>query len=124
MLKRYTDLNLRFWYFDRRWREDEAPFKFNLDSLRLAKVSEVLTGRITLTYENKPNTILNAYFTVLVNAGSHYTELEGYLTPVQYSQLDGSVMAMFNGDQYYVAEVSAYDPTGRNKTTIKLIRKI
>ena len=31
---------------------------------------------------------------------------------------------VFNGDLYYVAELSGYDPMGRNKTKIKLIRKI
>ena len=44
--------------------------------------------------------------------------------PDQYEALNGAILAMFNGDLYYVAEISGYDPTGRNKTKIKLIRKI
>ena len=69
-------------------------------------------------------TILSNYFTLIINGSSHYTEIEGYLMPDQYEALNGAILAMFNGDLYYVAEISGYDPTGRNKTKIKLIRKI
>lgn len=124
MAKRYTNLAARFWYYDGLLNDLGAGFKFNGIGLKLAKVSNTIAGLITLNYRNELNTILSAYFTILVNSSSHYTELEGYPTPEQYKKLDGSIMAMFNGDIYYVAEISGYDPLGRNKTKIKLIRKI
>lgn len=124
MRKRYTSLAARFWYFDGLLNDLGADFQFNNNKVSIAKVSNSITGLITLNYKDEVNTILDVYFTVLVNSSSHYTELAGYLTPEQYEQLDGAIMAMFNGDQYYVAEISGYDPLGKNMTKIKLIRKI
>ncbi len=78
----------------------------------------------TLNYKNQKLTILDNYFTLLIDGSSHFTEVEGYLTPAQYDALNGAIMAMFNGDMYYVSQITGYDPSGRNKTKIKLIRKI
>jgi hypothetical protein len=126
MEKRYTNQALRFWYQDGLLNDLGADFTFGrLDwALKIAKVSNELPGLSVLSYKNRRLTILTNYFTLLVNGGSHYTEVEGYLTPVQYEALNGSVMAMFNGGFYYVAEISGYDPAGRNKSKIKLIRKV
>lgn len=99
-------------------------FDFNGKPLSIAKVSNELPGLSVLNYKNQRLTILDNYFTLLIDGGSHYTEVEDYLTPDQYEALNGAIMAMFNGDLYYVAELSGYDPMGRNKTKIKLIRKI
>lgn len=124
MQKRYPNQALRFWYYDGLLNDTGATFKFNHRNLKIAKVSGELPGLSILNYKNKKLTILDNYFTLLINGSSHYTEVEGYLTPVQYEALNGAIMAMFNGDLYYVAELMGYDPMGRNKTKIKLIRKI
>lgn len=124
MKKKYTDQALRFWYYDGLLNDLGATFQFNGAALNIAKVSNEIAGLSILNYKNHQFTILDNYFTLLINGASHYTEVSAYLTPLQYQALNGSIMAMFNGDLYYVAELSGYDPTGRNKTTIKLIRKI
>lgn len=124
MKKRYTNQALRFWYHDGLLNDLGASFEFNSKSLSIAKVSNELAGLCVLSYKRQKLTILDNYFTLLIDGGSHYTEVEGFLTPNQYEDLNGSIMALFNGDLYYVAEISAYDPMGRNKTKIKLIRKI
>lgn len=121
MLKRFTDQGLRFWYFDGLL---PGLFEFGDEPMELAKVSNEIPGVSILNYKNKPLTILRNYFNLLINSGSHYTEIEVYLTPEQYEQFDGSYMARFNGDLYFVAKLGGYDPDGRNKTTIKLIRAI
>lgn len=124
MTKRYTNLALRFWYYDGLLNDRGATFLFNEQPVKLAQVTNAGPGLLTLSYENRPQTILTTYFTVLVGEASHYTEIEGYLSPLQYAALDGTIRARFNGDMYYVAEVSGYDPAGNNKTKIKLIRQI
>jgi len=124
MQKRYTDLAFRFWYYGGLLNDSGASFEFNGDDLQIAAVKNEIAGLSYLSYKNAKYTILDNYFTLLINGSSHYTEVEGYLTPAQYQALDGSIMAMFNGDMYFVAELGAYDPNGRNKTKIKLIRKI
>lgn len=124
MLKRYPNQAARFWYYDGLLNDLGASFTFNSRNLSIAKVSNEIQGLSTLDYKNQKLTILDNYFTLLINGSSHYTEVEGYLTPDQYEALNGSIMAMFNGDLYYVAELSGYDPSNKNKTKIKLIRKI
>lgn len=126
MRKRYTSQALRFWYYDGLLNDLGATFKLGSfdQPVKIAKVSNVLPGRNVLNYKDEKLTILYNYFTLLINGSSHYTEVEGYLTPSQYEALNGSVTAMFNGDLYYVAELSGYDPLGKNKTKIKLIRMI
>lgn len=124
MEKRYTDLAARFWYYAGLLNDRGADFSFNNVPIMVAEVSNEIPGVSILNYKNRRYTILDNYFTLLINGSSHYTEIEGYLAPDQYEDLNGSTMAMFNGDLYYVAEISGYDPTGRNKSKIKLIRKI
>lgn len=124
MAKRYTDLAMRFWYFDGQLNDLGATFEFNNEPLTLAKVSNEIEGVNILNYKNAKFTLLDNYFTVLINGASHYTEIEAYITPQQYKALNGAILAKFNGDLYYIAELIGYDPTGRNKTKIKLIRRI
>lgn len=128
MKKGYTNLAQRFWYYDGLLNDLGASFKFgagnNAQSIQLAKVSNALPGLSELSYKDEVRTILNNYFSILVNADSHYTIVECYLRPDEYEKLDGSYMVRFNGDYYYVADVDGYDPLGRNMCKIKLIRKI
>lgn len=121
MAKRYTGLAYRFWYFDGLL---NGSFSFNNAPLLLAKVSNEIPGTNILNYKNARFTLLDNFFTVLINGASHYTEVEAYLTPAQYADLNGAIMAELNGDLYYIGELLGYDPTGRNKTKIKLIRRI
>lgn len=117
MEEKYTDLAQRFWFYGGVFSAD-----INGKSVFLAKVTN--TKGLILSYENKKFTILDLYFATLVNADSHYTEIECYLSPVHYEMLKNYKKALFNHDIYYVAELSGYDPTGRNKTKVKLIKKI
>lgn len=123
MSKRYTDLAHRFWYYDGTLNDQGGDFEFNGQQLVLAKVSNDLHGSSILNYKNQQFTLLDNYFTLLINGASHYTDIEAYLTPAQYMALNGALMAKFNGDLYFVAELSGYDPTGHEKTKIKLIRR-
>lgn len=124
MAKQYTDLAYRFWYFDGTLNDLGATFDFNGVDIALAKVSNEIDGVSILNYKNQPNTILDNYFTLLINGSSHYTEVQAFLTAAQYRQLDGSIFVRFNGDLYYLAEITGYDPASRNKATLKLIRRI
>lgn len=124
MAKRYTDLAYRFWYFDGLLNDLGASFEFNGVDMGLAKVTNAIDGVSVLNYKNVPHSILDNYFTLLINGSSHYTEIDAYLTPAQYRQLDGSIFVRFNGDLYYLAEITGYDPSNRNKAKLKLIRRL
>ncbi|PXV69197.1 hypothetical protein CLV62_101466 [Dysgonomonas alginatilytica] len=128
MKKLYTDYAQRFWY------KAEKPYNVgivwsNTDKhieLLLPHLSNSLNKQDTLTldYYNNPSSILTIYFSIIATDDSNYTYIECYLTPDEYEQMDGSKLVKLNGDLYYVAAVEGYDPMGRNKTKLKLIRKV
>lgn len=123
MANRYYNKALRFWYINGLLSDSGAEVAINGVPVEIARVGYEKEGDI-LNYKNQPYTILDNFFTVLVSVDSHYTELEGYISQTMYHQLDGTRSAMYNGDLYYVAEISGYDPQGVNKTKIKIIRRI
>lgn len=118
--KLYLDKGLRFWY-----KSGVKELDLGLDrTATVALVSNEYNGdhKQTLNYRNEPNTIMSNYFLLLTNR-KYYTVVECYLSPEEYSNLD-IALVRFNGDLYNIAEIDGYDPLGRRKCTLKLIRKI
>lgn len=119
--KRYTNLAQRFFYIKDTY---QFPNYVIREQPYLALVSSYLgSGNITLDYKNKPNSILTTYFNLLTNNENCYTTIDCYLTPEEYNNITNSIVKL-NGDLYYIAEIDGYDPLGRRKATLKLIRKI
>jgi hypothetical protein len=124
MSKTYFDKAQRFWY--------KAGIKEfvlnNYDDIdikaELALVKNDFSGnrRLILDYENKQDSIMRTYFLLLTN-NRNYTLVDCYLSPEEYTMLPYSLIK-FNGDLYHTAEIDGYDPLGKNKGTIKLIRRI
>lgn len=136
MSKVYTDYPQRFWY---RKGTDVYDVGAVWDSikgvtvsddkkqtLKIPQLSNIYDGDsyLDLSYKNADNTILRTYFNVIETNDSNYTEVECFLSPEEYNQLDGYMLVKFNGDLYYIASVDSYDPLGLEKTKLKLIRKI
>lgn len=116
MSKTYFDLAQRFWY-----RDGNINITYNRQTITLGKVSNSSGGMI-LNYKNNPASILNNYFTVFVNSDANFTTVECFLTPDEYYKLP--CLVRLNGDLYNVADIDGYDPLGKKKATLKLIRKI
>lgn len=128
MKKLYTNYRQRFWYKSEKpdnvgvvWGGTDNPTE-----LILPRLSYSLNGDeiFTLNYYNNSNSILTTYFSIIATDDSNYTYVECYLSSDEYEQLDGNKLVKLNGDLYYVAAVEGYDPMGRNKTKLKLIRKV
>jgi len=117
--KRYYDKAQRFWY------KKDGSVKIPLSESDTYFNAALVTGEINnsiLDYENKKDSLMRNYFLLFTNE-KHYTIIECYLTPEEYSLLD-IALVRFNGDLYNVAEIDGYDPLGKRKSTLKLIRKI
>lgn len=128
MLKKlYTNYSQRFWYKNNKpynvgvvWKHNEKQVDLLLPRLQ----SNMDNNSLVLNYYNNPRSILTSYFSIIATDDSNYTYVECYLSPYEYEQLDGSKLVKLNGDLYYIAAVEGYDPMGRNKTKLKLIRKV
>ncbi|MFV0331727.1 MAG: hypothetical protein ACK5KL_18215 [Dysgonomonas sp.] len=120
--KMYYDKPQRFWY---------KNGIFDTIMNNESNVTLALTGneyknnekQIVLNYKNKPDTIARNYFLLLADNNNNYTIVECYLTAEEYHNL-GKSLVKLNGDLYHIAEVDGYDPLGKNKCTLKLIRRI
>ncbi len=119
--KKFFNSAQRFWYHTNDTQEVKLYGNTPVD---LALVSNTYKGDKTLelNYEDKPNSIMRNYFMLLTNE-RNYTSVECYLSPEEYADLGNSYIK-FNGDLYIVAEADGYDPMGKTKTKLKLIKKM
>lgn len=124
MKSTYFDKAQRFWYKIGTQQFTLSKY-FDADlKADMALVGNEYNGnnKLILDYEDKPNSIMKSYFTLLTNR-RNYTIVECYLTPEEYESLPYSLIR-FNSDLYNVAEVDGYDPTGNSKCSLKLIKRI
>lgn len=77
-----------------------------------------------LSYKDTEKSIVTEYFNIHPMLSSNYVNIEVYLSPKEYDLIKGGALVHFDDDLYFVSEVSGYDPTGANLTTLKLIKKV
>ena len=77
-----------------------------------------------LNLKHQTGTILDRFFNIIPMTDSNFATVELYLTPFEYTMLKNGVMAKIDNDLYIVSEITGYDPTGNNTTTLKLIKVV
>ena len=77
-----------------------------------------------LSYKDTERSIVTEYFNMSPMLSSNYVTIDVYLNPIEYNSLKGGALAHFDSDLYYVSEISGYDPSGGNTTSLKLIKKL
>lgn len=77
-----------------------------------------------LSYKDSETSIATEYFNIMPLLASNYVVLECYITPKEYKELKGGALVHLDSDLYYVSEISGYDASGRNRTKLKLIKKV
>ena len=76
-----------------------------------------------LSYKDTEKSIVSEYFNVAPMLSSNYLTMDVYLTPQEFTEIKGGAMIHFDNDLYFTSEIQAYDCTGNNPTTLKLIKK-
>ena len=114
-------LKQRLWFRDepkqdtlRMWNGDEAVISVPVDTC----------GETTLNFKRQVGSILDRYFNIVPMVDSNFAEVEVYITPFEYMQLKKGAMAKIDNDLYIVSEITGFDCTGSNKTTLKLIKVV
>lgn len=77
-----------------------------------------------LSYKDTEKSIVSEYFNVAPMLSSNYVKIDVNITPEEYQQIKGGALIHYDNDLYYTSEISGYDPTGGNSTTLKLIKKV
>lgn len=81
-------------------------------------------SNLNLSYKNTENSLLNQYFNFIPYLASNYIILDVYLTPDEYNMIKNGALVHIDSDLYYPVEINGYDPTGYNKTELKLMKKL
>lgn len=77
-----------------------------------------------LSYKDTEKSLATEYFNIYPMLSSNYVKVDVYLTPQEYTDIKNGALIHFDSDLYYISEISSYDPSGNNKTTLKMIKKV
>ena len=77
-----------------------------------------------INFKNQTGSMLDKFFNIIPMVDSNFVTVECYITPFEYVELKNGAMVKFDTDLYLVSEISGYDPTGNNLTTLKLIKVV
>ena len=76
-----------------------------------------------LSYKDTEKSIVSEYFNISPMLSSNYVNIDVYISPEEYQSIKGGALIHFDSDLYYTSEISGYDPSGKNPTNMKLIKK-
>lgn len=77
-----------------------------------------------LSYKDTEDSILTNFFNINAYLASNYVEIEVYLSADEYNRIKNGSLVHFDSDLYLPVEISGYDPSGYNPTTLKLMKKV
>ena len=77
-----------------------------------------------LSYKDTETSIATEYYNIHPMLASNYVTIEVYLTPEEYKAIKDGALVKFDDNLHFVSEISGYDPSGHNKTKLKLITKV
>ena len=86
-------------------------------------VTENQKDELNLSYKTTERSLLEQYFNIQAKLSSNYVEIDVYLSPTEYNRLKNGALCRFDSDLYEVVEISGYDPSGNELTTLKLMKK-
>ena len=78
---------------------------------------------VNLSYKTTEPSLLK-YFNITPYLSSNYVTVEVYLTPDEYSRIKNGSLVHVDSDIYLPVEVSGFDPSSNNPTTLKLMKKV
>ena len=80
--------------------------------------------RLNLSYKDIEPSILTEFFNINAYLGSNYVQVDVYLSADEYNRIRNGCLVHFDSDLYYPVELSGYDPSGYNPTSLKLMKKV
>ena len=76
-----------------------------------------------LSYKDSETSILTEYFTCNPMLDSNYVNVDVDMSPSEYKDIKNGSFVHFDSDLYVVSEMEGYDPSGIEKTSLKIIKK-
>ena len=92
------------------------------ENVYLSIPTDVYQG-VGMSYKIGGESLLR-YFNVRPSLTSNYVTVQVYLSPKEYLALKNGAMVRFDDDLYYLVDMAGYDPTCRNLTELRLMKKV
>ena len=80
-------------------------------------------NEVNLSYKDTERSLLTEFFNISAYLSSNYVTIEVYLNPTEYNRLKNGALCRFDKDLYEVVEIGGYDPSGKEPTELKLMKK-
>lgn len=113
----------RFWF-----KPTQTPFYVWTRTYPAERVTLYLPSntynKLKLNYKDVEGSLLNSFFNVNAYLASNYVIIDVYLSADEYNRIKNGALVHFDSDLYIPVEVSGYDPSGNNATTLKLMKKV
>ena len=116
-------LTQRFWFRDQTSLEYVWLSSYMPETIDLVYPKNIWEG-FNLSYKDTEKSIVTEYFNISPMLSSNYVNLDVYLNPDEYNAIKGGALIHFDSDLYYISEINGYDPSGCNRTQLKLIKKV
>ena len=114
-------LKQRLWFRDKPTQETFRMW--NGEEVEISIPTDTYLDYI-INFKNQTGSMLDKFFNIIPMVDSNFVTVECYITPFEYVELKNGAMVKFDTDLYMVSEISGYDPTGNNLTTLKLIKVV
>ena len=115
-------LSQRFW-FRQQPSTDGVYLHDNLHEFVKFSIPTNHLDDFNLSYKDSEKSILTEYFTCNPMLDSNYVNVDVYMSPSEYKDLKNGAFVHFDSDLYVISEMEGYDPSGIDKTSLKLIKK-
>lgn len=102
--------------------DDNGNLKSCDEYLRICLATPYYKGEDVLKYTNEEHTLLSRYFNVVETVEGNYVTIEVYLTPKEYMMIKHGATVRFDNDRHVVCSITGFDPSGNNKTKIKMLK--
>ena len=114
-------LKQRLWFRDKPTQETFRMW--NGEEVEISIPTDTYLDYI-INFKNQTGSMLDKFFNIIPMVDSNFVTVECYITPFEYVELKNGAMVKFDTDLYLVSEITGYDPTGNNLTTLKLIKVV
>ena len=120
-------LSQRFWFKPKATTSYVWTRTYPTEMVQIYEPHNMWTNNIdylNLSYKVTEPSLLKRYFNITPYLASNYVTVEVYLSPDEYKMIKNGAMVRFDSDLYIPVEISGYDPTNNDKTTLKMIKKL
>lgn len=121
MKKDCLDKKLRYWFRNNTATGKSVTLTSTDETVNIYLPTDNYTG-VVMNYKDVNSSLLRRYFNVNMDIKNEQVDVDVRLTPDEFVMLNNGASVKFDDCLYRVLEIQGFDPSGRNETTLSLMR--